>query len=50
LVPEGVLSVVHIGRQLGVDPDALEEWIKASGQGDREIAATVSPNEWATVL
>jgi excisionase family DNA binding protein len=33
LAREGVLPVVRIGRQLRVDPDALDEWIKAGGQG-----------------
>lgn len=33
LAREGIIPVVRIGRQLRVDPDALDEWIKAGGQG-----------------
>ncbi len=30
LLPRGV--VVHLGRQIRIDRDALEEWIRAGGQ------------------
>lgn len=29
---EGIIPVVHLGRQLRVDPSRLEEWIKTGGQ------------------
>lgn len=33
LAREGILPVVRIGRQLRVDPDKLQAWIDAGGQG-----------------
>lgn len=33
LAREGIIPVVRIGRQLRVDPDALDEWIHNGGQG-----------------
>lgn len=29
---EGILPVIHIGRQLRVDPEALDTWIANGGQ------------------
>ncbi|OAT82210.1 helix-turn-helix domain-containing protein [Desulfotomaculum copahuensis] len=32
LAREGILPVVHVGRQLRVDPDKLLEWIDNGGK------------------
>ena len=32
LAREGILPVVHVGRQLRVDPDKLSEWIDNGGK------------------
>lgn len=33
LARNGLLPVVRLGRQLRVDPEQLDEWLKAGGRG-----------------